>query len=179
MFELILLALAVSMDAFAVSIGLGARKVTKPLSLAAKAAIYFGLFQGAMPVIGYFSGQGVLDWIKGYTHWVAFALLLIIGLKMIYESFDAGVEQSLSNISHRVLLVLAIATSIDAMAAGFVLHLIPVDPMLACGLIAVVTGLFSYLGVIIGTKTGDKLESKAELLGGIVLVLIGFKMLLF
>lgn len=98
---------------------------------------------------------------------------------MIYESFAEGIEEDIAQITHRVMLMLAIATSIDAMAAGFSLTLLEVNPFLACFIIGVVTAIFSALGVRVGAKGGTWLESKAELLGGIVLVLIGFKMLLF
>ena len=97
---------------------------------------------------------------------------------MIYESFSEGIEEDISNITHRVMLILAIATSIDAMAAGFALTLIDVGPFVACLIIGVTTYIFSYAGVFIGTKSGTWLESKAEFFGGVVLILIGLKILL-
>ena len=177
MIEVILLALALSMDAFAVSIGLGAKHTVDRKKLAFMAAIYFGLFQGLMPLFGYFAGKGVLGWVEAYASWVAFSLLLIIGGKMVYESFSEGVEEDIKNITHRIMLVLAIATSIDALAAGFALTLLNVNPLISCIIIALTTCAFSYAGVYIGSKSGTKLENKAELFGGIVLILIGFKML--
>jgi putative Mn2+ efflux pump MntP len=178
MIDVLILAVALSMDAFAVSIGLGSKHEHKTKILALQAAIYFGVFQALMPLIGYFGGQGIFGWVEEYTHWIAFFLLLIIGGKMIYESFSEGIEEDIARISHRVLLVLAIATSIDAMAAGFTLTLIDVNPFIACLIIGITTFVLSWLGVFVGAKSGTYLESKAELLGGIILILIGFKVLL-
>jgi len=178
--EVLFLAVALSMDAFAVSIGLGSKQERQQLvSLALKAGIWFGLFQGLMPLIGYMGGHGVLSWVEGYASWVAFGLLLLIGGKMIYESFCEGVEQEVTSTSNRVMLMLAIATSIDAMAAGFSLTLLAVNVWLACLIIAVTTFIFSWLGVFVGYRSGTWLESRAELFGGVVLILIGLKILLF
>ena len=178
MIEVVFLAVALSMDAFAVSIGLGSKQKTTPLALAIKAGVYFGFFQGLMPLIGYLGGKGVIGWVEDYAHWVAFLLLALVGGKMIYESFSEGIEEDISNITHRVMLMLAIATSIDAMAAGFTLTLLDMNPFVACLIIGVTTFGFSWLGVFIGVKSGTWLESKAELSGGIILILIGLRMLL-
>lgn len=178
MIEVIFLAIALSMDAFAVSIGLGSRPGTKPATLALKCALYFGIFQGLMPVIGYLAGKGVLGWIEAVAPWIAFGLLSLTGGKMIYESFVEGIEEDLTAVTHRVLLMLAIATSIDAMAAGFTLTLLNVQPAIACVLIGLVTFLFSGLGVYIGHRSGTWLESRAELIGGLILIFIGLKVLI-
>jgi manganese efflux pump family protein len=179
MIAVFFLALALSMDACAVSISLGAKHSINPKKLAFMAAFYFGLFQGLMPLIGYFAGKGILGWVEAYANWLAFFLLLIIGAKMMHESFSEGIEKELKNITHRVMLLLAIATSIDALAAGVALSLLQVHPLLSCFIIAITTSAFSYVGVLIGAKSGNKLESKATFFGGIVLILIGFKILLF
>jgi putative Mn2+ efflux pump MntP len=179
MLEVIILASALSMDAFAVSIGLGSKHQRQTRSLAFMSGIYFGLFQALMPLLGYLGGKGVLGWVEGYARWLAFGLLLLIGGKMIYEALSEGIEEDIAIITHRVMLILAIATSIDAMAAGFTLTLMAVNPFLACAIIGVTTLLFSGLGVYIGAKSGTWLESKAELFGGVVLILIGLKILLF
>lgn len=179
MTEVFILAIALSMDAFAVSIGLGSKQTRKTGSLAINAAIYFGAFQALMPAIGFFSGKGVLGWIDGYAHWVAFFLLLAIGLKMIYEAISEGIEENIAKITHKILFALAIATSIDAMAAGFSLNVLSVAPLLSCGIIGITTFIFSLAGVLIGSRSGTWLENKAELLGGSVLILIGLKILLF
>lgn len=177
MIEILFLSVALSMDAFAVSIGLGSKQKAKPNILALKAGIYFGAFQALMPLIGYLGGKGVLGWVEGYAHWIAFLLLILIGGKMIYESFSEGIEEDISKITHKVMLMLAIATSIDAMAAGFTLTLIDINPFIACIAIGLTTFGFSWIGVFVGFKSGTKLESKAELLGGVILILIGLKLL--
>ncbi len=175
MLEVIILAIALSMDAFAVSIGLGSKGDTKGLGL--KAGLYFGIFQALMPFIGYLGGKGVLGWVEDYAHWIAFGLLALIGGKMIYESLHEGIEEDIAALTHRMMLLLAIATSIDAMAAGFSLTLLEVNAYLACLIIGVTTFAFSWLGVRIGERSGTWLESKAEMFGGVVLILIGIKML--
>ena len=167
------------MDAFAVSIGLGSKHLQKTKSLAVLAAIYFGLFQGIMPLIGFLGGTGLLGWVDGYAHWVASFLLLLIGGKMIYESVTEGIEEGIARVTHKMLLVLAIATSVDAMVAGFTLAVIEVNPLIACAIIGVTTFCFSWIGVFVGAKSGTWLESKAELLGGVILILIGLKILIF
>lgn len=176
MFEVIVLAVALSMDAFAVSIGLGSKGNTRGLGL--KAGLFFGAFQALMPFIGYLGGKGVLGWVEAYSHWIAFGLLALIGGKMIYEGMQEGIEEDIAEITNRMMLLLAIATSIDAMAAGFSLTLLQVDAWLACVIIGVTTFGFSWLGVRIGERSGTWLENKAEIFGGVVLILIGIKMLL-
>lgn len=141
------------------------------------AGAYFGIFQAVMPLIGYLAGKGVADWIGTYAPWIAFFLLALIGAKMIYESFAEGIEDDLTNITHRVMLILAIATSIDAMAAGFTLTLLDVNLFIACLIIGVTTYFFSYIGVFIGVKSGTWLENKAAFFGGVVLILIGLKII--
>ncbi len=175
MLEVIILAVALSMDAFAVSIGLGSKGNTKGLGL--KVGLYFGTFQALMPFIGYLGGKGVLGWVENYAHWIAFCLLALIGGKMIYESLHEGIEEDIAALTHKMMLLLAIATSIDAMAAGFSLTLLEVNAYLACAIIGVTTFAFSWIGVRIGEKSGTWLESKAEMFGGVVLILIGVKML--
>lgn len=177
MIEVIILAVALSMDAFAVSIGLGAKKNTPGLAL--KAGFFFGIFQALMPFIGYLGGKGVLGWIDAYAHWIAFGFLVLIGVKMIYEGFHEGIEDDISDITSKMMLILAVATSIDAMAAGFSLTLLDTNPYIACLVIGAVTFAFSWIGVLIGIKSGTWLESKAEIFGGIVLILMGIKILLF
>ncbi len=177
MIEVIILAIALSMDAFAVAIGLGAKKNTQ--GLAFKVGLYFGVSQALMPFIGYLSGRGILGWIDSYAHWIAFGLLVLIGIKMIYEGFQEGIEEDISALTNKMLLTLAVATSIDALAAGFSLTLLDANPYVACLVIGAVTFVFSWAGVFIGKQSGTWLESKAEIFGGTVLILMGFKMLLF
>jgi putative Mn2+ efflux pump MntP len=175
MFEVIVLAIALSMDAFAVSIGLGSKGNTRGLGL--KAGMFFGTFQALMPFIGYLGGKGVLGWVDAYSHWIAFGLLALIGAKMIYEGLHEGIEEDIAAITNKMMLLLAIATSIDAMAAGFSLTLLDINVYLACLIIGVTTFAFSWIGVYIGKRSGTWLESKAVIFGGVVLILIGVKML--
>lgn len=177
MIEVIILAIALSMDAFAVSIGLGAKKNIS--GLAPKAGLYFGIFQALMPLIGYFAGKGILGWVATYAPWIAFGLLSLIGAKMIYEGAQEGIEEDISSITNKMLLILAIATSIDAMAAGFTLTLLDTNPYIACLTIGIITFFFSVAGVLIGRTGGTLLESKAEFFGGTVLILMGIKILIF
>ncbi len=177
MFEVFILAVALSMDAFAVSIGLGSKIKNDIKPLAIKAGLLFGFFQMLMPAIGYLGGVGLSQYISEYDHWIAFIFLFSIGAKMIYESFGENIEDEITMVSNKIMLTLAIATSIDAMAAGFTLNLFELDVYLSLLMIGVTTFIFSYAGVYIGSKGGEKLESKAELLGGIVLIAIGIKIL--
>lgn len=178
MLEVILLSFALSMDAFAVSIGLGVKNKYFEKALAFKVALFFGFFQGLMPLFGYLASIGIGNNIESIDHWVAFVLLSAIGAKMLYESFGENTEDEISIITNKVLLILAIATSIDAMAAGFTLNLLQVNPFLSMIIIGVVTYVFSFLGVFIGSKGGGYLEDKAEKIGGIVLIGIGLKILI-
>jgi manganese efflux pump family protein len=176
MFEVFVLAVALSMDAFAVAIGLGSKENSKGLAL--KAGFFFGVFQGLMPFIGYLGGRGVLAWVDAYAHWIAFALLSLIGAKMIYEGLQEGIEADIKAVTNKMMLILAIATSIDAMAAGFSLTLLNVNAYLACLVIGVTTFCFSWAGVQIGKNSGTWLESRAEIFGGTVLILMGIKILI-
>jgi putative Mn2+ efflux pump MntP len=177
MIEVFILAVALSMDAFAVSIGLGAKKNTPNLAL--KAGLYFGIFQALMPLVGYLAGKGVLGWIAAYANLIAFGLLVLIGAKMIYEGMQEGIEEDISIITNKMMLVLAVATSIDAMAAGFSLTLLHANPYIACLVIGTITFAFSVAGVFVGRRSGTWLESKAEIFGGIVLILMGIKILVY
>ncbi|MDO9265926.1 MAG: manganese efflux pump MntP family protein [Sulfurimonas sp.] len=178
MLEVFLLAFALSMDAFAVSIGLGVKNREFSKILALKVALLFGLFQGLMPLFGYLASLGLGSIIESVDHWVAFLLLSAIGSKMLYDSFGENTEEEIANITNKVLLLLAIATSIDAMAAGFTLNLLTINPFVSMIIIGVVTYIFSFIGVFVGSKGGGYIEEKAEKLGGIVLIGIGLKILI-
>lgn len=179
MLELIILAFALSMDAFAVSIGLGIKNKVKIKTLALKAGLFFGIFQALMPFFGFLGGVGLKDYIQRYDKIIAFFLLSLIGAKMIYEAFSENIEDDISQITNKLLLTLAIATSLDAMAAGYSLHLFEVNIYLSLFIIGLTTFIISYFGVLVGSRGGEKYESKAEILGGVVLILIGLKILLF
>ena len=175
--DLFILAVGLSMDAFAVSVckGLSLGKIkTKHMCIA---GAWFGGFQALMPLIGYFLGSFFAEMIEKYDHWVAFVLLAIIGGNMIKESFDKD-EKVDSSMDVKSMLLLAIATSIDALAVGVTFAFLQVQIVPAVSFIGVITFIFSAVGVKIGSLFGTKYKSKAELFGGIVLVLIGIKILL-
>lgn len=186
MSDLILLAMALPMDAFAVSLGLGAKQRKHTVLIAILAGVYFGVFQGMMPLLGYLSGRSVLGFIENIAPWVACIILLGLGGKMLYEAFgkdqdddkDDSDDETKPPMSQKTMLTLAVATSIDAMAAGFTLNLMPINPWLVCAIIAVVTGVLSFVGVFLGSQSGTWLESKAEIFGGFVLMFVGLKMVL-
>ncbi|OCL83248.1 putative manganese efflux pump MntP [Arcobacter porcinus] len=178
MLEVLILAFALSMDAFAVAIGIGIKNRLNLKIIALKVALFFGFFQALMPFIGYLGNIGLKDYILNYDKIIAFILLLLIGLKMIYEAFKNEEEKDF-NLTNRVLFTLAIATSLDAMAAGYSLHLFNINIYLSLFIIGFTTFIISYLGVYIGSRGGVKYEKKAEILGGVILILIGFKILLF
>ncbi len=178
MLEVLLLAFALSMDAFAVSVGLGVKSQNFNKVLALKVALFFGIFQALMPLIGYLASLGIGSVIESIDHWIAFFLLSAIGGKMLYESFQENTEDEIAIITNKVLLILAIATSIDAMAAGFTLGLLALNPFISMVIIGIITFLFSYIGVFLGTKGGSFLENKAEKLGGVILIAIGCKILI-
>lgn len=190
MIEVFLLAIALAMDAFAVSIGLGAKSQKKSsayvLRLAVYAALYFGIAQGVMPLIGYLLGAVLLGWLATAAPWIGGGILIVLGAKMLYEAFNGEVEAVLADsfdeniqekINHRMMFTLAIATSIDAMAAGFTLNLLALNAWLACLIIAIVTALFGFFGIYLGKSSGTWLEDKAEILGGLVLIAIGIKVM--
>jgi len=179
MLEVLILAFALSMDAFAVSIGLGIKNKQDIKIMALKAALFFGIFQAFMPFLGFLGGIGLREYIQGYDKIVAFVLLLLIGGKMLYEAFTENVEEEIAQVTNKLLLTLAIATSLDAMAAGYSLHLFSLNVYLSIFIIGIITFIISYIGVYVGSRGGEKYESKAEILGGVVLILIGFKILLF
>lgn len=179
--ELILLSLGLAMDAFSVSVckGLSMKKINYGGALVT--ALFFGGFQAAMPLIGYFLGSRFEQYISRYSHWVAFVLLGFIGGKMIIEAIRGG-EDSSSESEYKLdikeLFILAIATSIDALAVGVVFAAQKDSILLSVTAIGVITFALSLAGVVIGNRFGSKYEKKAELAGGIVLVLIGVKLLL-
>lgn len=175
--DLFILAVGLSMDAFAVSVckGLSLGKI-KPKHMCIAGA-WFGGFQALMPLIGYFLGSFFAEMIEKYDHWVAFVLLAIIGGNMIKESFGKD-EKVDSSMDVKSMLLLAIATSIDALAVGVTFAFLQVQIVPAVSFISVITFIFSAVGVKIGSLFGTKYKSKAELFGGIVLVLIGIKILL-
>lgn len=175
--ELLVLAAGLSMDAFAVSVckGLSLGKIeVKHMCIA---GAWFGGFQALMPLAGYFLGSFFADMITHYAHYIAFALLLFLGGKMVKDAF--GKEEELdSSMTFGSMLLLAVATSIDALAVGVTFAFLKADIIPAVSLIGIVTFLFSAAGVKIGSIFGMKYKSKAEICGGAMLILIGVKILL-
>lgn len=180
--ELLLVAVGLSMDAFAVAIcrGLNMTKINYRHSIII--ALFFGFFQGLMPLIGWLLGTRFEQYISSVDHWVAFVLLGFIGGKMIYEALrpeEEETEQPDGELNLKELFVMAIATSIDALAVGITFAILPgIDIWSSIGLIGIVTFALSFLGVLIGNRFGARYKKKAELFGGIVLVLIGIKILI-
>lgn len=212
MFEAFLLAIALTMDAFAVSISLGAKAQKQSrayiLRLAIYTALYFATAQGIMPLIGHILDSVLLGWLAAAAPLIGGIILISLGAVMLYESFSVMAREAVSDskqdtntsnthkdievhakalkdkdaskvIRHRTMLTLAIGTSIDAMAAGFTLNLMALDAWLVCLIIAIVTAMFGLVGVYLGWRSGTWLESKAEILGGLVLIAMGIKVMIF
>lgn len=175
--ELFILSVGLSMDAFAVSIckGLSLRKIK--LKHMCLAGIWFGGFQALMPLIGYFLGSFFSDLVAKYAHWIAFALLLFLGAKMIKEALG-GEEQLNPSMDAKSMFLLAVATSIDALAVGVTFAFLQITILLAVTFIGIITFLLSAIGVKIGSIFGAKYSSKAQFCGGAILILIGIKILL-
>lgn len=176
--EVFLIGIGLSADAFAVAIckGLNMRKINYKHALII--AIFFGGFQALMPLIGFILGSQFSQYIESVDHWIAFILLGFIGGKMIIESLKKEEECcSCGGLDIKELFIMAIATSIDALAVGITFALVTVNIWGSITLIGLTTFILSAIGIIIGNKFGSKYKNKAELAGGIILVLIGFKIL--
>lgn len=179
--EIIFIAFGLAMDAFAVSISNGLLLKKININSAVKFGLFFGGFQFIMPVIGYFCGKIFSSSIERFDHWIAFILLNIIGIKMIMETFkedEDNVYDDKNILSIKNLTVLAIATSIDALAVGVSFAVIKVSIFKASIIIGIVAFMLSFLGVIIGKKIGSMFSKNAERIGGFILIFIGFKILL-
>ena len=177
--SLFLIAVGLSMDAFAVAVckGLATPKIT--LKKAGIVGLWFGLFQALMPTAGYLVGYRFQDQITVLDHWIAFVLLLIIGGNMIKESFGKDEEKQSASLAFKEMLVLAIATSIDALAVGVTFAFLPDVPIIpAVAFIGIITFVLSAAGMKIGNIFGTKYKSKAEFAGGLILILIGSKILI-
>ena len=177
-FDLILLAVGVSMDAFAVSIAKGlATQRLRPRHYAS-VALWFGGFQALMPVIGYFVGANFASIVENFDHWIAFVLLAIIGGKMLYDTFTGDDEEGAdADFRFKTMFVLAVATSIDALAIGVSLAFLKADIWSAIAFIGTTTAAFSAFGLRLGNIFGYRYKHSAELTGGVVLILIGTKIL--
>lgn len=177
--ELLLIGIGLSMDAFAVSIckGLSARELKWKHYVCI--GLWFGGFQALMPTIGYFLGASFEQYITSFDHWIAFALLALIGANMVKEGLSKEEDVGDASFSFRSILVLAVATSIDALAVGITFGLLPdVQILPSAATIGITTFLFSAAGLKVGNIFGLKYKSKAEIAGGVILILIGLKILL-
>lgn len=166
------------MDAFAVAICKGISMKKMNWKKACIIGLWFGGFQALMPVIGYFLGSTFEELVVSIDHWIAFVLLSLIGGNMIKEAFSKEEEKNDDDISFKTMLVLAVATSIDALAVGITFAFLNVNIILAISLIGITSFVLSVIGTKVGNKFGDKYKNKAEFVGGIILVLLGLKILL-
>ncbi len=174
----ILIAVGLAMDSFSVSVANGLTRPSVTVANAVKIGVFFGFFQAIMPVLGWLAGVNVLELIAGVDHWVAFGLLCFIGGRMMYEALRTDAKKILGSLSVGVLLVLSLATSIDALAVGLSLSFARVSivaPAIATGII---TFALSFIGMYLGSRFGRFLKNKIEVLGGVILLLIGINILL-
>ena len=174
---LLTLAVGLAMDAFAVSICKGLAMREKVLKKGIIVGLWFGGFQALMPTIGFFLGTQFKDQITSIDHWIAFVLLGLIEINMVKEALSNDEEQADDSIAVKEMFMLAVATSIDALAVGITFAFLNVHIVSAASMIGVCTFLISFVGVKIGNIFGTKYKSKAELAGGIILILLGFKIL--
>lgn len=174
-FSIILTGFALSMDAFAVSITKGITLKKINLSIAIKIAFFFGLFQAVMPLIGWLFGMNFELYIRSIDHWIAIILLSFLGIKMIIETINRDDDNESNSIylDNKELIILSIATSIDALAVGVTFAFLNIDIIPICISIGVITFIVCFIGVIIGKKIGSVLKNSAQIIGGIILILIG------
>ena len=189
--ELLLLALALASDAFAVSVCKGLSAKADYLKAGLLCGVWFGVFQAIMPFLGWALGSGVSGHVSRYSAYIAFALLAFLGGKMIYEGIKDGKcecllsdaekeeeEKKNASLSSRVMFAFAIATSIDALAAGLTFAVCDVNILLAISLIGIVTVICSFIGAATGAKIGGRFRDKAQIVGGVILIGIGLKILI-
>lgn len=176
----LVLAIGISMDSFAVAISCGLAEQKVSFTHAVKIALAFATFQGILPVIGWFMGTGIKSYVEGIDHWIAFVLLAYLGGKMIYEGITMPADKKESDIySFRHIMTLSLATSIDALVVGFSYALAETQKIFGGAIIiGAVTFFFSMLGIRIGKDVGGKFGSKVEILGGVILIGIGVKIVL-
>ena len=175
--ELIILSVGLAMDAFAVAVCKGLAMAKMCWKKACIVGAYFGIFQAGMPLVGFLLGVSFQEKITNIDHWIAFILLGVIGINMIKEAISKEEEKSNDSVRFKDMLILAVATSIDALAVGITFAFLKVNIWLAISLIGTMTFIISILGVKIGNIFGDKYEKKAEFVGGLILILLGVKIL--
>ena len=176
--ELFLIAVGLSMDAFAVSVCKGLAMPKCTFKKAAIVGLWFGGFQALMPAIGYILGAQFQETIASIDHWIAFVLLALIGGNMIHEALDNDEEEADASLNVKTMFLLAVATSIDALAIGITFAFLKVNIIPAVCFIGIVTFIISFAGVKIGNVFGARYKNKAEIVGGIILILLGLKILL-
>lgn len=176
--ELFLIAVGLSMDAFAVSVCKGLAMPKCTFKKAAIVGLWFGGFQALMPAIGYVLGAQFQETIASIDHWIAFVLLALIGGNMIHEALDNDEEEADASLNVKTMFLLAVATSIDALAIGITFAFLKVNIIPAVCFIGIVTFIISFAGVKIGNVFGARYKNKAEIVGGIILILLGLKILL-
>ena len=176
--ELFLIAVGLSMDAFAVSVCKGLAMPKCTFKKAAIVGLWFGGFQALMPAIGYILGAQFQEAIASIDHWIAFVLLALIGGNMIHEALDNDEEEADASLDVKTMFLLAVATSIDALAIGITFAFLKVNIIPAVCFIGIVTFIISFAGVKIGNVFGARYKNKAEIVGGIILILLGLKILL-
>ncbi len=176
--ELFLIAVGLSMDAFAVSVCKGLAMPKCTFKKAAIVGLWFGGFQALMPAIGYILGAQFQEAIASIDHWIAFVLLALIGGNMIHEALDNDEEEADASLNVKTMFLLAVATSIDALAIGITFAFLKVNIIPAVCFIGIVTFIISFAGVKIGNVFGARYKNKAEIVGGVILILLGLKILL-
>ena len=176
--ELFLIAVGLSMDAFAVSVCKGLAMLKCTFKKAAIVGLWFGGFQALMPAIGYVLGAQFQETIASIDHWIAFVLLALIGGNMIHEALDNDEEEADASLDVKTMFLLAVATSIDALAIGITFAFLKVNIIPAVCFIGIVTFIISFAGVKIGNVFGARYKNKAEIVGGVILILLGLKILL-
>ena len=175
-FEIILIAIGLAMDAFAVSVAVGATKYLKSKRAKFRISFHFGLFQFLMPILGWLAGSTVAVYIESIDHWIALALLTYVGVRMIRESFEKGAKKYKMNPSRGWrLMLLSLATSIDALAVGLSLAIIGATIWSTAAIIGLITAALSLVGILLGKSIGGALSKRAEFVGGLVLIFIGIK----
>lgn len=176
-FSILLTGFALSMDAFAVSVTKGMTLKKINLSIATKIAFLFGLFQGVMPLIGWLFGMNFELYIRSIDHWIAVFLLSFLGIKMIIEAIKNDDNDDTTYLDNKELIILSIATSIDALAVGVTFAFLNIDIIPICISIGAITFLVCLIGVLIGKKIGSVFKNYAQIVGGIILILIGLNIL--
>ena len=176
--ELLLIAVGLSMDAFAVAVCKGLKMRRLDIGKTAVIALFFGGFQALMPAIGYILGAQFQEAIASIDHWIAFVLLALIGGNMIHEALDNDEEEADASLDVKTMFLLAVATSIDALAIGITFAFLKVSIIPAVCFIGIVTFIISFAGVKIGNVFGARYKNKAEIVGGVILILLGLKILL-